>query len=700
MLKIFPKKVCVFLLLTFYANAVKLYAEGSKELMPDINSRAALCTQGLSGFAGYSSVPADRLYIHIKDAASEIVYLNFSAGYGTGISDILGEGNGDPYYFRIKDPAGNIVFGPQLINTNPIPSGITGYNQVTAGPSALVTGGYDAYTFAPASGNGDYYIEFNKTSPDNVTTSQCTFDYWDITVANTAGAVSGRVWAYSWGLYSKDYTSAGYSGTFKGKMYTYSTDQIVQSVDFLNSGLRGGSFRIGFSATGPGTSGNYILDRQSIYNVRSTGKDYKVFLNDPDITVYPSGSILAGTLTMSSTPITCTSSSVTFNYQLNQGGVVELLLDFNNNGVYDAGTRDRILAQALNAGSQSIVWDLKDGLGNTVTSATDPSVKLITTYGKSVSHLTLADVEYFSGGFIPAVIRPVQPSAYTPQLYYDDENMRTAIAGTAAANRQYPDTLSAFTPASQPPAKEINGCTAPCHAWNNFGTVAGGDYQNNNFNGYGNGNSVNTWWYSFVEKIENEFLLAICEVLPVNRTSWQATAKAGYIAELSWSTASEINHDHFELQRSFDLVTFETIAMIKNGAGSAYKDYSYTDRDTELQGKPYAAYRLLQVDKDNKKTISDVQVVRFTDKPFSSIRIAPNPVKENMQVSFTSQGKGEACIQLLDLSGRILKTKTYNVNAGSNKIAYTGMSFLARGTFIVRVSMGTAVIGQQKIIKQ
>ncbi|RYZ96773.1 MAG: T9SS type A sorting domain-containing protein [Sphingobacteriaceae bacterium] len=688
-------------ILLFTFISFNLFAEGSKQLMPDINSRAALCTQGSSGFAGYASLPKDRLFIHIKDAANEIVYLNFSLGYGTGVSNILGEGNGDPYYFRIKDPLGNVVYGPQLINTSPIPSGVTGYNQIMAGPSALAAGGYNAYSFTPSSGNGDYYIEFNKTDPNTATSSQCSFDYWDITVANTtSGVVDGRVWAYSWGLYSKDYTTAGYSGVFKGKLFTYSTDQVVQSVDFSNSGFKGGSFRIGFSTQGPGTSGNYLLDRQSKYNIRSVGNDHKVFLNDPDITVYPSGSILANAITISSTPFNCNSTSVTFNYNLTQGGIVEVLLDFNNNGVFDYNTRDRILAQTLAAGAQSVVWDLKDGLGNTVTPDTDPVIKLITTYGKSVSHLTLADVEYFSGGFIPTVVRPAQPSPYAPKLYYDDEAMRTAIAATATPNRQYPDTLLAFNVASQPIAKELNGCVAPCHTWTNFGTAAGGDYQNNNNLGFGNGNSVNTWWYSYVENKEYTFLMASCSVLPLTLTKWKATAQPGYTVQLSWNAANAVNHEMFEIQRSFDMVHFETIANVRDAVNFSGSAFLYTDTDNKLQGKTFAAYKLVQVDKDGKKNNSDVQVARFSKDAGSKLAITSNPVKDKAQISFYTQLTGLATAKISDMSGKIISSRNFGIINGNNILNYDGLNKLSGGMYILTLTTNNTLIGQQKFIKE
>ena len=699
---IFTPQRFLLLLLIYGFSYSPCFAEGSKQLMPDIDSRVALCTNGNSEFAGYASSIIDRLNFHIKDAANEVVYLNFSLGYGTGTSSILGEGDGANYYFRIKDPAGNIVYGPQLINSNAIPAGITGYNQIKLGPSALTPGGYSAYTFIPASGNGDYYVEFNKTNPASVTGSQCSFDYWDITVANASGVIDGRLWSYAWGFYSKNYNSGGYSGVFKGKLYSYSTDQIVQAIDFANSGIKGGSYRIGLSSKGPGVSGNYVTDRQSLFAIRAVGKEYKIFLNDPDITVYPSGTIIANNLTFNIIPFTCNPDRITFNFNLVQGGIVEILLDMNNNDVYDAGTRDRVLAQTLASGANTIVWDLKDGLGNTVNPALESPFRIVVTYGKSVSHLTLADVEYFPGGFTPVVIRPSTPGPYIQKLYYDDAAMRNSIQVTGYPNRQFPDTTLAFNNAAQPPAVQLEGCIAPCHGWNNFGTAATGDMQNNFINGYGNDNSLNTWWYAYLEQTALTINLSVCAPLPVKMILWNAHAKENRKVELNWVTEYESGHDHFEIERAFESGVFESIAILLDGIdiGSGKKSYQYTDADSLLKSKQLVFYRLNQVDKDGRNELSTIKTVKFNSVAPLLIQLSPNPFSDRLNLDFTSDVKGQAEVRILNSGGQSVITRRITVNKGRNNIKLENLNKLATGTYIVQLVLNDNIMYHQKIIKQ
>lgn len=81
---------------------------------------------------------------------------------------------------------------------------------------------------------------------------------------------------------------------------------------------------------------------------------------------------------------------------------------------------------------------------------------------------------------------------------------------------------------------------------------------------------------------------------------------------LSWQTATEVNSDFFELQRSFNAQKFESIAIISAAGNTNYvSDYSYTDYTSGNT----IYYRLKQVDYDNSYVYSDViSVVKDLNK--------------------------------------------------------------------------------------
>ncbi len=91
--------------------------------------------------------------------------------------------------------------------------------------------------------------------------------------------------------------------------------------------------------------------------------------------------------------------------------------------------------------------------------------------------------------------------------------------------------------------------------------------------------------------------------LPIELLSFQGRT-VGAVNELYWSTASEHNNDHFDLERSADGEHFTRIGTV-DGAGDSQTriDYTFTDADPE-RGMNH--YRLKQVDVDDVFTYSPV----------------------------------------------------------------------------------------------
>ena len=76
---------------------------------------------------------------------------------------------------------------------------------------------------------------------------------------------------------------------------------------------------------------------------------------------------------------------------------------------------------------------------------------------------------------------------------------------------------------------------------------------------------------------------------------------------LEWSTATEINNDHFDIERSSNGISFEKIGIVK-GSGNSSTPLHYQAADNHpLGGNNY--YRLRQIDIDGKYTYSVVIIV-------------------------------------------------------------------------------------------
>lgn len=148
-------------------------------------------------------------------------------------------------------------------------------------------------------------------------------------------------------------------------------------------------------------------------------------------------------------------------------------------------------------------------------------------------------------------------------------------------------------------------------------------------------------------------------VLSAELTHFTAVPQANSVL-LSWTTASETNNSHFEVERSTDARTWAKVGEVKgNGSKSAESKYTFTDAQPTT-GINY--YRLKQVDTDGKFAYH--KVVSVVMGKGSKVSIAPNPAHEQLQILGATEG-GEASI--FNVSGQLLmtvkNTTTLNISA-------------------------------------
>src|SRR5690606_28826369 len=117
-------------------------------------------------FAAYTNPdPQSRLHINIQNPVEECLLLGFSFGHPNVSSP---NPPAITYEFRIKDPNGNVVYGP--VTVSPVDANIANWSEGFTGPEQLHgIGGYEAFEVTSAdlvsqgwSGKGDYYIEFRN----------------------------------------------------------------------------------------------------------------------------------------------------------------------------------------------------------------------------------------------------------------------------------------------------------------------------------------------------------------------------------------------------------------------------------------------------------------------------------------------------------------------------------------------------------
>lgn len=114
--------------------------------------------------------------------------------------------------------------------------------------------------------------------------------------------------------------------------------------------------------------------------------------------------------------------------------------------------------------------------------------------------------------------------------------------------------------------------------------------------------------------------------LPVELSSFVIEKERGH-PRLEWISASEINNDGWNIQRSTNGFTWSTIGYVKGEINSnSEKTYSYIDREAPSL---LVFYRLEQVDLDGRKAYSEVKSL---DMYQSAIKVFPTIVETHLNV--------------------------------------------------------------------
>ncbi len=153
--------------------------------------------------------------------------------------------------------------------------------------------------------------------------------------------------------------------------------------------------------------------------------------------------------------------------------------------------------------------------------------------------------------------------------------------------------------------------------------------------------------------------------LPVELTSFTGIAFDDH-NQLEWVTASEMNNDYFDVQRSDDGISFHEIGQV-DGAGNSTQTLRYSFGDyAPLEGTNY--YRLKQVDFNGAVSYSGIITIEFHRGNMTVTNIKPNPTIGEVNFDFSSPSETIIHIIITDVTGRVVKDEFRQVKAGTTPI--------------------------------
>ncbi|MCX8106784.1 MAG: T9SS type A sorting domain-containing protein [Ignavibacterium album] len=168
--------------------------------------------------------------------------------------------------------------------------------------------------------------------------------------------------------------------------------------------------------------------------------------------------------------------------------------------------------------------------------------------------------------------------------------------------------------------------------------------------------------------------------IPVELTSFEAFVENQKV-NLFWSTATETNNSHFEVERKFKNQEWKKIGEV-GGAGTTTIPQTYLFKD-DFSFKSYEGkilYRLKQVDFDGSSEYSKVISVdvNFIPEKFAVSQNYPNPFNPNTKISYSipAGDDNRVVLKVFDLLGKEMTTLVSEIRfAGNYEVEFDAREF-------------------------
>jgi hypothetical protein len=172
--------------------------------------------------------------------------------------------------------------------------------------------------------------------------------------------------------------------------------------------------------------------------------------------------------------------------------------------------------------------------------------------------------------------------------------------------------------------------------------------------------------------------------------------KMGKAVHLSWKTATEQNTRLFDVERSNNGVDFTSIGSVAAANKATGSTYSFDDKN---YSGAVIYYRLKQVDQDGSYKYSGVVTIQNETARENVVAILNNPFTDKFDISISTPIQSKVVVNLLDVTGKLLYTKTVSTLNNSLTTVSPDTKKLAAGMYFVQVNIdGNTTI--KKVIKK
>lgn len=178
--------------------------------------------------------------------------------------------------------------------------------------------------------------------------------------------------------------------------------------------------------------------------------------------------------------------------------------------------------------------------------------------------------------------------------------------------------------------------------------------------------------------LDNVILICDDIFLPVELNMFRVSQQGYHSAKLEWSTSTELNNAGFQIEKSLNGVTFDSIGFVEgNGTIDVPQNYLFYDENFVYT----SYYRLKQIDFTGKTGYSYIVSLENKQPNQSVITLFPNPTINSITLS--SIGSDPLIsYEIKDITGRTLFRKLAESNTGVYSTTIP-IEFLDAGIYFV-----------------
>lgn len=186
-------------------------------------------------------------------------------------------------------------------------------------------------------------------------------------------------------------------------------------------------------------------------------------------------------------------------------------------------------------------------------------------------------------------------------------------------------------------------------------------------------------------------------ILPITLTYFRGEVNRNNI-DLYWETASELNNEYFEVEKSRNGREYFVIEKVKSKSieGNSSSNLKYTVTDEEpFHGLQY--FRLKQIDFDGNIHYSSAISINFS-KRSSTFHFYPNPNKGELFIAFDNAEDKEALLTIKNALGEIVLSENIILNTSNGTNTSIIPNVIPSGTYYCNLIYDNTLYSQKIIL--